>query len=134
MSKKYYKVTSNNMESARNTIIYVDRKRYKCGIQYKIGEWVRPNPIFKNSDIMVFRTLKAARNFASRYERIFECEAKNPKKKGLVIIWKDWKYLFDALKNKRNKKKFLDLSEYESAPIGTVFCSAVKLTKEISTI
>lgn len=125
--KKYYKVTNCTNHSARATFI----ESLEARVLYKIDQWVYPN--IKNSDLMVFETLECATNFAKGGgDKIYECEVKNPRKKGIININNfDWIDIFKALKLKKQKKKFLHLSEYSCAPSGTIFCSAVKLVKRV---
>lgn len=131
MSKKvYYKVLTDTLQSviANNTLL---------SVEYRIGEWVKPN--VEGTDLMVFNTLQAAQDFREScyYQRIFECEVKNPRKRGVFVFWNDVKYgkqlpqsILNLISLKKRKKKYLDKID-SALPNDTIFCSAVKLIKEI---
>lgn len=125
--KKYYKVVSENLKSAR-----ASRNFDSLSINYKIGEWVEPH--LKGSNLMVFSNLLDAKAFANIYigDRIFECEVLKPSRSGIM---------FDSITSinmlikrittlKRMKKKYKHLVN-GTPPKGTIFCSAVKLIREI---
>ena len=130
MAKIYYKVVCWDLTSivAKNTTLCT---------QYKIGEWVYPN--VKYTDLMVFDNMYSAMTFREGpNSRVFECVVKNPRKRGLFIDWNfvdygydlpcDIKYLIEYKKKKKGYLKQL----FKSPPEGTVFCSAVKLIKQIN--
>ena len=124
----YYKVVSFNMKSAYVSYIGVNNSE-KFAITYKLNSWVEP--ILSGSKLMVFDSLKNAQDFMVSWgSYIYECEVKNPSKKGIFVegtpdIYEDINIILD-LKNK--KKKFSHLLQ---KPIkGTVFCDAVKLIGE----
>lgn len=130
MAKIYYKVVHEDLKSivARNTMLCT---------QYKIGEWVYPN--VKYTDLMVFDNMYSAMTFREGSGRkVFECVVKNPRKRGPFIGWEYVEYgsstPFDLnclIEYKKKKKGYLK-GLYTSPPVGTVFCSAVKLIKEIN--
>lgn len=117
----------------------------KARLQYQLNEWIYPR--IDGSDIMVFDSVKSVENsklFASK-NRCFECEVIKPKRNGIfsifminMIKWNDYEInrmskIFDNItKLKKNKKGYLRYSNYHLAPKGTVFCSAVKLIREIN--
>lgn len=65
MAKKYYKVVTRSLRSAR------------CGgVQYKVGEFVDASSgHFPNSRLFLFTDLEEAKDFADSYEQIYEAHA-----------------------------------------------------------
>lgn len=125
----HYKVVSPDLTSI------VAKNEGLC-IQYKVGEWIKPK--VKHTDIMVFDSLEAADSFrAGQNKRIFECAVQNPRKKGAFVDW--WlirggngiphslNHLINLKKKKRSYKSLIR----EDIPNNTVFCSSIKLTKEV---
>jgi len=124
----YYKVISRDLKS-----IVIQNPNF--AVQYKINEWVQPT--FKGSALCVFDNLKDAKCFALG-DPIYECKVKNPRQpvsgsrvKGLYpstlfmqIVWSK----IIEYKNKHNKIKEQDHADW---PKGTVWVSAVKLTKKV---
>lgn len=128
--KKYYKVVSKDMWSARTCWSIDD---VHLSIRYKLNEWVYPK--IKYTDLMVFEFIEDAQFFKGFYERIFECEVKNPRKQGNLIYDNTIpleETVSQIIKNRQQKKKWTHLVAGQKRPPGTVFCSAVKLTKEIT--
>lgn len=131
MKKKYYKVVSLDKYSV------VAKNRY-LQVKYIIGEWATPR--LQGTSLMVFDNLDAAKRFAIGSDvLIYQCEIKNPKKKGVFTHWLNVDSVKDEipieiqhqLELKRLKKKYFCGDIYK-LPSGTVFCSAVKLIKEVS--
>lgn len=95
-------------------VCWFHKKRFRSafhGLEYKINRWTYPKS-FDNQFLFVFKTRENARRFFrknGRLFKIFRCEIKNPR---LQIIDKQW--------------MLLNSSSY---PLGTIFCSAVKLIK-----
>lgn len=125
----YYKVVSQDLTS------FVAKNEDLC-IQYRVGEWVKPK--VKHTDIMVFDTLEAADSFrSSETKRIFECAVQNPRKKGAFINWRLIRngngipYSLQRLINLKKKKKSYKSLIDEDVINHTVFCSSIKLTREI---
>ena len=134
MSKKYYKVVSNQMSSAR--------ERGRLEVQYKVGEFVYP--AVEHCKLFVFDNLKDAQEFAAYYESIYECEVINPTSStrsmlgymhwccDSMLIEKVWKLI-------AHKKKYMYLinenhtmlNGTREVPKSTVFADAVKLVKKI---
>lgn len=117
----------------------ISMKNSKYSVDYKIGEWVYPK--ISGSDLMVFDTLKNARNIFKSYGFIYECEVQNPKINGIFIdcFWiinndSDCtdiliKRFEGILEYKNNQQEYLEHSDYIHAPKGTIFCDAVKLIR-----
>jgi len=143
VSKKiYYKVcdvTSGELYSyAKYNIDLIDKSL--C-VHYIVDQWVYPN--VKNTKLMVFKTLEDLQNFLNEDldeqdgYKIYECEVINPTNKSIFISVKSAIYYWGDILIKLNKcmrlknkgKKYLHLCQ--EPPKGTVFCSAVKLTKEV---
>ena len=123
MKKKYYKVLSDGLTSAVT--------EFPLKVKYTLNEWVRPN--IPGSHLFVFDSLQKAKNFCGHSSKdIYECEVKNPQKLGVFmdyfVLTKD--ILCEILKLKNNKKKYRH-KIVDIEPLGTVFCSAVKLTKRV---
>lgn len=128
--KKYYKVVRGNMESAR---AYWTINGIYLPVKYKLNKWVYPN--LKHTDLMVFKYLSNAKAFMGPNERLFECEVKTPRKQGNLIYDSNIsvsRVVLEIIKNRQQKKKWTHLVASQARPAGTVFCSAVKLTKEIT--
>lgn len=125
--KKYYKVVSKELKSAR-----ASRNFDSLSINYKIGKWVEPH--LKGSNLMVFSTLLDAKTFADIYigDRIFECEVLKPSRSGIIFdtVTSINMLMKRIITLKRMKKKYKHLVN-GNPPKGTIFCSAVKLIQEI---
>jgi hypothetical protein len=128
MEKKYYKIVDGNLKS-------ITGRRSFDTVQYKIGQWVQP--IVSGSDLFIFSDLGDAKKASLKWPGsiIFECEVKNPRKKG-IYFWnlpgKD--ILTKVCKLRKNKKKFRHLTQliyWGLIPNGTMFCSEVKLIKRV---
>lgn len=126
--RKYYKVTSKNLQS----IVMNDDT--ELSTQYKVGEFVS-SPI-PETPLLVFKSLKDAKDFVRGYwytdYKIFECQIKNR----VRIPWvPDFKTFHDdipkLLKLIKNKKKFLHILDLTGFPKGTVAAKRVKLIKEV---
>lgn len=108
-------------------------------IQYKIGEWVKPNK--EGTKIMVFQNLNFAKYFASvekeycRPPVIFECQAKNISNNGFIVDVPFMEKLYlELLKIKKSKKKMLPFYKHyqkQNIPYGTLFCSSLKLLNRV---
>jgi len=129
--KKYYKILTPTLES-----ICVNSPNVKLKplvVQYNMNQWTYPNPGFEDSDLMVFDDLKKVYHFIINNDIkefvICECQAKHPKKYGIFLIFVNLEGLKDILRLKKCNKRFLDKCAFP--PSGTIFCSAVKLTKII---
>ena len=139
MSKTYYKVTNNCLQS-----IWIEDPRLKT--QYKMREFVKsPIPQFPLS---VFKTKDAALDFITRLPylhkynaRLFECKIKTPTRTPWLIgklkyiddMWIDYRCtdkISWLLKQMKSKKKFMHYVETD-LPNGTITCREVKLTKEV---
>lgn len=125
--KKYYKVVSLSLQSAR-----ASRNLEDFSITYKVGKWVKPH--IEGSNLMVFDNLSDAIAFTEKDigDRIYECAILNPSKTGIIFssIYDIEQYMKKVLKLKKMKKKYKHLVR-GLTPKGTIFCSAVKLIKEI---
>lgn len=126
----YYKVVDINLRS----IWVTDHQLSKAlSVQYILNNWAYPNKDFTGSRLMVFNDYHKAHEFAWGHSgRIYECDIKNPSENGL-FVWTGRLYMIDCIKNAlkdRAKKKKYNYAR-EKFPEGTVFCTAVKLTKEI---
>lgn len=134
----YYKVVRVD----RNGKIYSAIKT-PLEIEYKIGEWVFPHK--EHTSLMCFTNLNDATLFykAGYGSAIFECEVKNPKKKGVFVssVFDDYfEHMVDKIiKLKKNKKRFFDTIMYmlgksfkTSHPNpNVVYCNAIKITKQV---
>ncbi|MCB0448437.1 MAG: hypothetical protein KDD03_13200 [Gelidibacter sp.] len=137
MTKKYYKVVTKDMESViMNPKTSYESWRNDFCIKYVIGEWIKPK--MEGTSIMVFDDLRAAKKFRSaefNARKIFECEVKNPRRQGFITNLSDVQRVYNKLKSLiRRKKKRTDLYRIykkDWIPASTVFCSAVKLVKEV---
>lgn len=127
----YYKVVDENLKSIWVTNHF---KSKDLSVQYILNSWVYPNKDFIGSKLMVFDDYSKAANFAWGLNGVvYECEIKNPSKDGLFVFSGRVSMLDSiksALKDKSKKKKY----NYARAtyPEGTVFCTAIKLTKELN--
>lgn len=127
--KKYYKVVNDDLSSAYVGSLYGTKS---LSVTYKIGEWVEPN--IKGTDLMVFSDLESARNFLNDKgwgTKIFTCEVKNPRKRGLFIENATVSYILRAAKLRLKHKKFLNWTDKPKIE-GTVFCKAIKLLEEVA--
>ena len=135
MDRIYYKVVCEDLTSACVPRWYEESGVIdKFCVQYIKNEWVYPK--INGSKLMVFNHLDYAKKFARDRGwkvKIFECEIKNPSKKAPFIRNTNGIELFieKCIELKKNKKKYSHLCQLESIPPGTIFCNAVKLTKEI---
>ena len=135
--QKYYKVVSVLTDRYYSCYVNVFNE---LKVEYKIGEWVKPN--IEKTDLMVFNDLEQAVRFSrSMYglKKIFECKVKNPKNNGLIININRGEYITYVIECinrfinlKKKKKAYLNQISYRPPFIkNTVFCSAVKLIKEV---
>ena len=131
MSKKYYyKVVDEDLWSvvAQNTSLRV---------QYKLNEWVTPR--VAHTDLMVFKDLDYAKAFCQymMFQSVYKCQVKNPRKRGLMIYYRYIRNggtippsLESLIKIRMSKQKYLDHIT-SKPPLGTIFCSAVKLLEKV---
>lgn len=136
--KYYYKVTSHPKKGTYLSAIVSTPFYQKANIttQYKINEWVE-SPI-KGSKLFVFDNTKDVANFMyfnyrfyTMQNAVFQCEVKNPKKRG-PLTFVDAEYILTMWKAYRNKKKYnLDSRTSYNPPLGTVWVDAVKLIKRV---
>lgn len=127
--KIYYKVVTSKLRSivhGNNSIL---------SVQYKLNEWVTPH--IKGSSLLVFSNLERAKMFAQGWGGcIYECKVKNPRKKGPFVRFGNTNsgYVYQQLnlliQNYIERHKKLP-EDWEDAPDGTVFCSAVKLLRKV---
>ena len=139
--KTYYKIVTSDLKSLG--AINVSRLPEKFWLQYFVDEWTKPIP---GTDLFVFTSLNAAKYFYKDYNlassarthkynrtrsRCFLVQVKNPRKKGLFCFRIDW--LMIEMRKRLNKKKYINNLQYlisaHGVPMGTIFCSAVKLEK-----
>jgi len=130
MSKKYYKVVSLHLCSC-STISTDVYKGQPLSVQYKIGEFVRPN--VNHTSLMIFKKYRHAMlySLANSFGRIFEVEAKGVQPKGLFVsCYRTGDHIGEYIKLKKQKKKYLHLIKL-TPPSGTLFANEVKLVKEV---
>lgn len=148
MTKKYYKVVFHNLSgelvsvSLSDYVCFNDYVRQHLGIIYKINEWVKPKDLATN--LMCFDDLNAAKTFMAelineKYThrlKIFECKVKNPREKGLYFrLYAKYSIVNEYIQRIKElklykKKKYSHL--YTTCPYKhTIFCSAIKLIKEV---
>jgi len=129
--KKYYKVLTPDLKSISTTWLN-NKEKDKLAVQYHINQWVYPNPGFEGSNLMVFDDLDSVHGFVTfnnlQKYAVCECKVKNPRKIGIFLHLMLISELNAILRKKKNKKKFLTKTY---PPRGTIFCSAVRLTKII---
>ncbi len=128
--KKYYKVVSTELQSA--TARYYTKLR----VQYVIGKFVRA-PF--DSGLFVFDSLDNAQIFINglyslTFLDIYEVEVKDPIKilfhfNRSSLIWVA--EVVNILKRKKNKKKYLDMIDDRSPPLGTLCFKQVKLIRRV---
>lgn len=138
MSKTYYKVVSKNLQSAVVSSSY-STLVLPLSVQYKIGDWTEAN--LKGSNLMVFDSFNAANNFIKHNHyfgphRIFTCEIEGKTKNGIFYQYFMLSHYVRELKEiaklRSKRKKFSHMiREHYFVPDGTVFCSRIKLLKEI---
>ena len=120
-TKKYYKVTSYDLSSARAP--------YFCVIRYKLNEYVSTKD---NTRLFVFDNLHEAVAFRHGNERIFECKVIGGIKHSGCFSFHFHNYwkLFNSFLRKKKKQ---DWSKYnnEFSPVNAVLVKSVKLIKEI---
>jgi len=120
--QKYYKVTNQSRCSARASLW---PEKFYFSVKYEIGKFAYPTQ--RNSKLFVFDNLEAARSFANYSEKIFECEVINPvKAKYISGFFTNVERFWDLKSKKKSLKRVA-----EQAIEGTIFCDAVKLTREI---
>lgn len=135
--KKYYKVLSvvedklYSYNCSKNFTDLSNEKYVGTSLEYKVGEWISPK--INGSDLFIIDNIENARNLAGHNYIIFECEAKNVKKIGIVAS--TFGFLPNAFKTmldlKLKKKKYSHLSYYNSCYKGTLFCSSLKLIRQV---
>ncbi len=132
---KYYKVLTTNLTSIimrQNGPYGVDADN-SMTVQYKIGEFVE-----SDSGLYVFDTLQSAIQFRNNYRKdpcpIYEVEVRRP-----TIGWfiplknKEWQQIIrQMLKNKKNKKKYLQYVRRDEVPEGTKCFKEVKLIRRVN--
>lgn len=124
----YYKVTNENMESARAE---------HRSVTYLLNEWVYAPKTKDNKPtrLFVFENLEDAQDFASCTERIFECEVKQSiKGRGAYAVYdmdKLWAYI-DDLRKEGKKLNFDKIEDIITLTyIEAILARAVKLTREL---
>ena len=140
--KTYYKVltvsTNFGLISANYSNNETDRLTDGTMIQYIQDVWTYPK--IKGSNLFIFKTKEDARSYINRLycrdndiKAIYECEALNPSSAGVFDIYytSSINHLNEMLRLKNKKKKYSHLVMRDNIPPGTVFCKAVKITKEI---
>lgn len=130
----YYKVVDSSLRSCVMSKKILDPLcvPYNLCVQYKIGEFVSSN---NNTPLFVFNNMSSAISFAYQEKnagpiRIFECEIKNKRKPFFInphALDLYYKRLYEMFKK---KKKFSHLVQSDY-PKDTIFCSQVKLVKEL---
>jgi hypothetical protein len=128
--KTYYKACHHTYDD--KYISAVNKEGDWC-VEYKIDKWVRPN--INGTNLMVFDSLEKARDCINKnrwYDiKIFECNVEKPSKKGLFSNPCLPHIMLVALKQRLARKKYRHLTGGFVPPIGTIFCTAVKLIKEV---
>jgi len=141
--KTYYKIVTSDLKSLG--VINVSGLPERFWLQYSTKEWTKPIP---GTDLFVFTSLNAAKYFYKDYNlassnkthkynrtrsRCFSVRVKSPRIKGLFTF--DLGCLCREIRKRLYKKKYINNLQYlintHNVPTGTVFCSAVKLEKEI---
>lgn len=127
--KTYYKLTTENLKSACTSL------KSGWGVLYRLDEWVKP--VQFGSKLFVFSNLLSLQEFKRMLhlqlcenDRIFECEVKEPKSMRAVSM------TFQSYSKFWKERRFNQLTRYgiygmNYAPLDTVACSAVKLTREL---
>ena len=153
MSKTYYKVLTPDLKSV-NEVFHKDSAFLGGGlaqqakdlvVQYGIGQLTKPK--LEGTALMVFDSLDAVNDFMIRNSlknskvlhgmhrcRVFEVEVQHPRRQGLFVYQPWWSSyfqdFFEVLTLLRRKKKYRNRCN-TYCPKGTVFCSAVKLVREV---
>jgi hypothetical protein len=132
-SKTYYKVVRIFRDGKKVLGIYSCCVVHEFNVdhddivEYKIDEWVSPK--IKNSKLFVFGILAHAKRFKSSCYNdnieIFECEVKDPRKVTKICTCPSHDWGFWA-ENSRLPKDMIG-----KAPLGSIGCTAAKLTKKI---
>jgi hypothetical protein len=137
-SKIYYKICSKKPSNRIYCYDYYSAVAFSIGIQYILDKWVEPK--IQGTNLMVFDSIENAKKCKKKYHFwknhvIFECEVKNPSKKGLFLPTVNQIYGLEKIaKLRRNKKKYTHLCKMnrgDSLPEGTIFCKAVKILREV---
>ena len=116
----YYKITSIS-----NWSCYADRS---IGIEYKIGEWVRPK--INGSKLFIFDSIDSVRRYlfgSAKRCIVYECEAESPFYINAAIPIATLSHDF-----RQYWINYDEIISKKSAPTGTILCDAVMLTKQIS--
>ena len=147
MGKVYYKLVNLELKSFNLFPDHPFKDHYineGSVIQYKINEWIEPK--INGSKIFIFDTLDNVRSFLTIHSsaipntKIFECEAKGVNDKFIFLSSGAMGYtkgiFSEVCKLRRQKKKWLHIIEDDryryQPPTGTLFASAIKLTKDIT--
>lgn len=137
-SKIYYKICRKKPSDRIFCYNYYSAVAFYIGIQYILDQWVEPS--IPGTNLMVFDSIDHAKMCKKKYSFwknhvIFECEVKNPSKKGLFLSTVHQIYNLEKIaKLRKNKKKYTHLCKMnrdDSLPEGTIFCKAVKILKEV---
>jgi len=125
MSKTYYKVTDENLQSAMSHMLHSD-----LVVSYSVGKWTRPKIV--GTKLMVFDNYNNI-NCKGLFKIIWRVEVEKPSKNGFFVngIWcreeTPMSIFWEKLRLKLKKKKYTP----DIPPKGTVFCSAVKLIERV---
>ena len=106
-------------------------------VQYKIGEWVKPN--VEGSHLFVFDTIQSVKNFIGnrlsfKSCKVYEVEIKASRKIRQPLFFYDCmrfdRWFLYCAKLRKNHKKYTDKIDM-NYPRGTIFADEVKLVKEV---
>lgn len=140
--KTYYKVLTLDPEfgliSANYSPNVAERLTSGTIIQYTQNIWTHPK--LMGSNLFVFEDKESAIDYIDSVKNgmskkvLYECEVENPSCMGIF----DMDYFISCynssflkkLKAKNNKEKYR--IDYTEVPRGTIFCDAIKLTKDIT--
>lgn len=134
-SQHYYKCVTRDLRSSNANYIQTPLKEFEkfLVIQYKIGEFVKPN--IRGAQLFVFPNYYSAYEFQCKQEKlgrhidVYKCEVKNPKKNPPILTY--FRDAIQVLKKKKNKKKLPPLYNYSSYREFSIGCSEVKLLKRV---
>ena len=127
-SQFHYQNNYNKRDVFKSARIDAYKFGEKWSLDYQVDKWTYPK--VKYSKILVFQDRKSATKFCDKYdhEYIYECQVLNPKRSGPLSRFG---HQFDTIwKQYKRKQKYTHL-QYRNVPTGTLWCDAVKLTRQI---